>query len=62
MVAWVALLWVFCPTTGWAQSLGTKSKTLVDGFHDALLAVMQKSERLRERGTTDQFLGGAKAH
>ena len=50
MVAWVALLWVFCPTTGWAQSLGTKSKTLVDGFHDALLAVMQKSESLGYKG------------
>ena len=50
MVAWVALLWACCPITSWAQPPSTKSQALVDGFHDALLAVMQKSESLGYKG------------
>ena len=49
-VTWLTLLWACCPATSWAQSLGTTPKTLVDGFHDALLTVMQKSEGLGYKG------------
>ena len=54
-VTCLALFWACCPATGWAQSLGTKSKTLVDGFHDALLAVMQKSESLGYKGRYERL-------
>ena len=54
-VSWLALFGACYPATGWAQSLGVESKTIINGFHDALLAVMQKSENLGYKGRYERL-------